>query len=45
MTYLVTAFYKFASLPDYKERKEPLFQFCKERDLKGTILLAAEGIN
>jgi len=45
MKYLVTAFYKFASLPDYQERKEPLYQFCKERGLKGTILLAAEGIN
>ena len=45
MNYLVTAFYKFVSLPDYKERKDSLYEFCKERSLKGTILLAEEGIN
>jgi UPF0176 protein len=42
---LVAAFYKFASLPDYKEMRQPLIDFCAERDLKGSILLAEEGIN
>ena len=45
MNYLVAAFYKFVSLADFEERREALHQFCAERGLKGTILLAAEGIN
>jgi UPF0176 protein len=37
--------YLFAPLSDLKALRERLLRFCKERQLKGTILLAPEGIN
>ncbi|MEM9160440.1 MAG: rhodanese-related sulfurtransferase [Verrucomicrobiota bacterium] len=43
--YLIVAYYKFAPLPDYEERREPLQKVCEDNGVKGTILLAAEGIN
>lgn len=43
--FLIAAFYKFVPLPDYVEVKGPLLQQCSDADLRGTILLAAEGIN
>lgn len=45
MTYAVAALYQFVALPDFRELREPLRELCAARDLKGTILLAAEGIN
>src|SRR4051812_273502 len=42
---IAAAFYKFVSLPDFASLKAPLLQFCEERGVRGTILLAAEGIN
>jgi len=45
MNYAVAAFYQFVALPDFRELREPLRAFCAERRIKGTILLAAEGIN
>jgi len=42
---LVAAFYKFAHLPDFAQLKEPLTAFCERRAVKGTILLAKEGVN
>lgn len=42
---LVIALYKFVEFPDYKERQEPLLKFCNDRKIKGSILLASEGIN
>ena len=42
---IAAAFYKFVSLPDFASLKAPLLKFCEERGVKGTILLAAEGIN
>ena len=44
-TYLTTAMYHFVSLPHFEALREPLLQFCVSRDVKGTILLANEGIN
>lgn len=41
----VAALYRFTSLPDWQEMREPLFDFCSERGIKGTLLLAHEGIN
>ena len=41
----VCAFYQFAALPDYRELREPLRAFCARLALKGSVLLAAEGIN
>src|SRR6185437_5217157 len=45
MTYKVAAFYQFASLPDYRELREPLRAVCAGLKLKGSVLLAHEGIN
>lgn len=41
----VCAFYQFAALPDYRELREPLRAFCADLFLKGSVLLAEEGIN
>jgi UPF0176 protein len=41
----VAAFYQFARLPDFRELRAPLRTFCAGLELKGSILLAAEGIN
>jgi len=43
--FLTTAMYKFVSLPHFEVLREPILQFCKSRDIKGTLLLADEGIN
>ncbi len=37
--------YCFAPMSDLKSLREHLLDFCKAHDLKGTILLAPEGIN
>jgi UPF0176 protein len=37
--------YHFVSLPHFESLREPLLQFCVEREIKGTLLLADEGIN
>ncbi|MDB5619523.1 rhodanese-related sulfurtransferase [Tardiphaga sp.] len=41
----VAAFYQFAALPDFAELREPLRARCAELELKGSVLLAHEGIN
>ena len=41
----VAAFYQFAALPDYRELREPLRAICAGLGLKGSVLLAHEGIN
>ena len=45
MSYKVAAFYQFAALPDFRELREPLRAVCTELKLKGSVLLAPEGIN
>src|SRR3981189_1756486 len=45
MPYKVAAFYQFAALPDLRERREPLRAICADLRLKGSVLLAHEGIN
>jgi UPF0176 protein len=42
---VIVAFYKFVELPDYRERQRPLRDLCQQQQVKGSILLAAEGIN
>jgi UPF0176 protein len=44
-TYLTTAMYHFVSLPHFKTLREPLHNFCISKNIKGTLLLADEGIN
>src|SRR5258708_40324394 len=45
MPYEVAAFYQFAALPDFRELREPLRAICARLGLKGSVLLAQEGIN
>src|SRR5258707_1264272 len=45
MSYTVAAFYQFAALPDFRELREPLRAICADLELKGSVLLAHEGIN
>jgi UPF0176 protein len=45
MAYRVAAFYQFAALPDFRELREPLRATCAALDLRGSVLLAQEGIN
>jgi UPF0176 protein len=44
-TFLTAAFYKFVELSDFVQLKAPLLAYCEEQQIKGTILLAEEGIN
>ena len=41
----VAALYQFAPLPDFRNLREPLRALCAGLSIKGTILLAHEGIN
>ncbi len=45
MSYKVAAFYQFAPLPDFRDLREPLRALCSSLKLKGSVLLAQEGIN
>jgi UPF0176 protein len=45
MPYQVAAFYQFAKLPDFRQLREPLRAICAGLELKGSVLLADEGIN
>lgn len=42
---IVATFYKFVALPDYASLQQSLIDVCQAEDVKGTILLASEGIN
>lgn len=42
---VVAALYKFVTLADFEALKEPLLQSMVDNGVKGTLLLAAEGIN
>ncbi|MEG5170697.1 oxygen-dependent tRNA uridine(34) hydroxylase TrhO [Microcoleus sp. B3-D7] len=44
-SFLTAALYKFVELPDFAELKAPLLDCCNNNKVKGTILLAQEGIN
>lgn len=43
--FLTAALYKFVALPDFRALQAPLLACCIEHDIKGTLLLAEEGIN
>lgn len=43
--FLVAALYKFVSLPDCQALQAPLQARCDQHGIKGTLLLAPEGIN
>ena len=43
--YLTAALYKFVDLPDCAVLRDPLLAVCEAHEVKGTLLLAREGIN
>src|ERR1700737_4068974 len=45
MPYEVAAFYQFAALPDFRERREPVRASWADLRLKGSVVVAHEGIN
>ncbi|MEL6938467.1 MAG: rhodanese-related sulfurtransferase [Cyanobacteria bacterium J06598_1] len=45
MALTVATFYKFVALPDFADMQQPLKDCCQSQAVKGTVLLAAEGIN
>src|SRR5437868_4364106 len=45
MSLKVAAFYQFAALQDFRALREPLRAICADLALKGSVLLAHEGIN
>ncbi len=42
---VVSALYHFVALDDYQAMRQPLYDFMMDNHIKGTILLAKEGIN
>ena len=44
MTIRVAALYRFVALPDYRALRDPRLAQLNELQIKGTILLAEEGI-
>ncbi len=42
---VVAALYKFVRLEDYAALREPLLDVCRDAGVRGTLLLANEGIN
>jgi UPF0176 protein len=45
MSIRVASFYQFTALPDHAVLQPPLRSFCAGHGLRGTVLLAPEGIN
>lgn len=45
MSITVATFYKFMALPDYADLQQSLKEICEKHRVKGTVLLAEEGIN
>ena len=45
MSFHIVAFYRFVAFDDFVQWREPLLNFCIEHGIKGTVLLAQEGIN
>ena len=42
---VVSTFYQFATLPDFRELRNPLHEELSRHEVRGTVLLASEGIN
>lgn len=43
--YTISAFYQFKPFEDFISWKDPLYELCAEQGVRGSILLASEGIN
>ena len=44
-TVVVCALYKFAEVPDYESLRQPLLDLMLAKEVRGTLLLAREGLN
>ncbi len=44
-TFVVCAMYKFVALEDYQQIRQPLLDVMEANGIKGTLLLASEGLN
>tara|TARA_R110002167_G_scaffold89012_6_gene240066 strand:- start:1724 stop:2704 length:981 start_codon:yes stop_codon:yes gene_type:complete len=44
-TTIVAALYKFVRLPDFETLRSPLHKVMTDHEVRGTVLLAAEGVN
>lgn len=42
---VIAALYKFVGLPDFRELRQPILDACVANGIKGTLLVAHEGIN
>lgn len=45
MNYLIATFYKFAAISELEAKRGQIFALCEELEVRGTIILAEEGIN
>lgn len=45
MSIVVAALYKFVTLEDFHELRQPLLDVCLQAEIRGSLLLAREGIN
>ncbi|MGN7661305.1 MAG: oxygen-dependent tRNA uridine(34) hydroxylase TrhO [Anaplasma sp.] len=45
MGYVVAAFYRFVHLHNYYDMRPTVREFCVERGIKGTVILAEQGVN
>ena len=45
MSWTVITFYKFVQLDNFEAMRQPLLELCQAQGIKGTILLALEGVN
>lgn len=43
--FVVSSFYHFFDFPDFEEKRLPLLDFLKQNNIKGSVLIAHEGIN
>ena len=45
LKYKITSFYKFVKIENLQSLKAKLLNFCNQHNIKGTIIIAKEGIN
>ena len=45
MNYIVATFYKFVDISEPEAKQTQILAWCEENNIKGTIILASEGIN
>ncbi len=43
--YHIAALYQFVEQPNFRKLQQPLLEFCLQKEVIGSLLLAAEGIN